>query len=274
MYDTVIVPGWVQPIGFQHLPAEQFPLIHPIDWLTSHFAVGGWSPLRRLSGMITAHMTQIAPHSGFTWHPHRGLEIFTWVLEGTISHQDTTGGKGDIGPGEFQRMFSGDWIEHEELNLTDDPVRVIQIWFAADPKYRGLEPHYQQVGSADLPSRRSGNATIYALIGDGSPIDQHMTGRLTATTVESGGQVTVELPRSGEDLFLYVTDGAGQVEHLDYRCAAGQYDVILARPDSQSITLRASPETPLKFLSFYLPGFLPSVSRAGVKDGVILLDVE
>jgi redox-sensitive bicupin YhaK (pirin superfamily) len=43
--------------------------------------------------MLTAHMTRIAPHNGFTWHPHRGLEICTWVLEGTLHHEDTPGGQ-------------------------------------------------------------------------------------------------------------------------------------------------------------------------------------
>src|SRR6185503_125202 len=110
MYNTVIAPEFLEPRPVQHFRAEAFPTIHPVWWLNSHFAVGGWSPLQRLSGMLTAHMTRIAPQAGFTWHPHRGLEIYTWVLEGTIYHEDTTGGQGDIGPGEFQRMFSGDWI--------------------------------------------------------------------------------------------------------------------------------------------------------------------
>lgn len=55
--------------------------------------------------MLTAHMTRIAPDNGFTWHPHRGLEIYTWVLEGTLHHEDTTGGQGDVQPGDLQRMF-------------------------------------------------------------------------------------------------------------------------------------------------------------------------
>src|SRR5574341_1623739 len=91
LQEPFIQPGFVQPAGFQHFPAEAFPTIHPIHWLHSHFAVGGWSPLQRLSGMLTAHMTQIAPRNGFTWHPHRGLEIFTWVLEGRLYHEDSTG---------------------------------------------------------------------------------------------------------------------------------------------------------------------------------------
>lgn len=253
LQETVYDPRLVQRQAFQHFPASAFPLVQPIDWLTSHFAVGGWSPLQRLSGMLTAHMTRIAPHSGFTWHPHRGLEIFTWVLEGTLYHEDTTGGKGEIGPGELQRMFSGDYIEHMEMNYSDEPVRVIQIWYIADRWHQGLPPHYQQVGRAQLPARQLGDATIYSLIGDGSPMDQHMTGRLTATIVPAGGQASIEAPRPGEDLFLYVTDGHGQLADGP---RLGQYDVILAAPDMPLAGLSAG-DAPLHYLSFYLPPFLP-----------------
>jgi redox-sensitive bicupin YhaK (pirin superfamily) len=256
MYNTVTAPGFVRTEAFQHYPASTFPEIHPVHWLHSHFAVGGWSPLQRLSGMITAHMTEIAPHSGFTWHPHRGLEIYTWVLEGTIHHEDSTGGAGAIGPGELQRMFSGDWIEHQELNLSDDPVRVIQIWFAADPKYRGLPPHYQQLGQAELPVRREGGADVYTLIGEESPVEQHMDGRLEAIVVQPGETTRLALPQAGEDLFFYVTDGAGEAQYRQERAPLGQYDVILARPDAADVTLTASDDAPLHALAFYLRSFI------------------
>jgi redox-sensitive bicupin YhaK (pirin superfamily) len=256
MYDTVIAPNFVQPALIQYFPAETFPRIHPVHWLHSHFAVGGWSPLQRLSGMLTAHMTQIAPHNGFTWHPHRGLEIYTWVIEGALHHEDTTGGQGDIGAGAFQRMFSGDWIEHQELNRTDQPARVIQIWFAADPKHRGLAPHYQQLENDQLPVRRVGEATVFSLIGCGSPMEQHMAGRLTATAVEASGVTHLEAANPGEDLFLYVTDGAGELSVEDEKVSLGQYGVILARLNAPLATIAAAPDQPLHYLSFYLPRFL------------------
>jgi redox-sensitive bicupin YhaK (pirin superfamily) len=257
MYDTLIDPQFNHRTPLGHYPAEAFPSIHPIHWLHSHFAVGGWSPLQRLSGMITAHMTRIAPRNGFTWHPHRGLEIYTWVLEGTLYHEDTTGGRGFIQSGEFQRMFSGDWIEHQELNLTDEPVRVIQIWYAAGLEHRGLSPHYQQVSEGELPTRTNGDARVYSLIGGDSPMEQHMRGRLTATSIKPGGKTALEPPQAGEDLFLYITDGAGALVNGD-RTLLGQYDVVLATPEAPEAALEASPKDPagLRFLCFYLPGFL------------------
>ena len=256
LQETQIEPGFIEGAAFQHFPADTFPTIHPVHWLHSHFAVGGWSPLQRLSGMLTAHMTSIAPNNGFTWHPHRGLEIYTWVLEGTLYHEDTTGGKGEIHAREIQRMFSGDWIEHQELNLTDEPARVIQIWFIADRQYRGLEPHYQQAGSDDLPRQTIGDAQVYTLIGEDSPLEQHMTGRLTATTIQPGGSTTLQAPRPDEDLFLYITDGGGQTAYNGADIPLGQYDVILATPAVQDTILTATGDAPLHFLSFYLPKFL------------------
>ena len=261
MYNTLIAPSFVQSKPFQHFPADAFPWIHPLHWLRSHFAVGGWSPLQRLSGMLTAHMTRIAPRNGFTWHPHRGLEIYTWVLEGQLYHEDTTGSRGEITAGELQRMFSGDWIEHQELNVWDEPTRVIQIWYAADVRHRGLPAHYQQLGSDQLPTRRAGDATVLSLVGDSSPMEQHMTGRLTAATIDPGGATQLELPGPDEDLFLYITDGTGQVIHNHAATALGQYDVILARPGAETATLAAAPDQPLRFLNFYLPRFLPQDSR-------------
>src|SRR5688500_7806338 len=256
LQETLIQPDFVRPQPFQHFPAETFPTINPVHWLHSHFAVGGWSPLQRLSGMLTAHMTSIASRNGVPWHPHRGLAIYTWVLEGTRYHEETTGGKGEIRAGEIQRMFSGDWIEHQELNLSDEEARVIQIWFIADRHHRGLEPHYQQAGSDELPRRTVGDAIVFTLIGDESPLEQHMTGRLTATTVQPGGTTTIEAPGEDEDLFIYVTDGEGRTAYGGADISLGQYDVILAMSEVNPPQIQAGANASLHFMSFYLPRFL------------------
>jgi quercetin 2,3-dioxygenase len=256
LMESYIHDGFAQDMAVQHFPANAFPVIHPVHWLHSHFAVGGWSPLQRLSGMLTAHMTRIAPHNGFTWHPHRGLEIYTWVLEGELTHGDSTGGEGVIHAGDFQRMFSGDYIEHQELNFGDDPARVIQIWFIADLEHRGLDAHYQQFTKSELPVRKVEDGDVYSLIGDDSPMDSHVSARLTATWLEAGGTTHIEAPREGEELFLYITDGKGEAHLPNQPTVLNQYDVILARPDIAQVTLTADSEHPLRFMSYYLKPFL------------------
>ncbi len=241
--------------GLTYYPAGTFPTIHPVHWLTSHFAVGGWSPLQRLSGMLTAHMTQIAPRNGFTWHPHRGLEIYTYVIDGTLYHEDTTGGKGTITAGEVQRMFSGNYIQHQELNLTDEFTRVIQIWFVAEPQHMGLPPHYEQVRLADMPPRLVGDGVVREIIGPHGATDSHVAARLTSTLVPAGGETTLELPQPGEDLFLYVVNGHGRFQSTQHDQSLNLYDVILATPEAETAVLQAA-EQPLNFLSFYLKPFI------------------
>lgn len=235
--------------------AETFPVIHPIHWLTSHFAVGGWSPLRRLSGMLTAHMTQIAPRNGFAWHPHRGLEIFTYVIDGALYHEDTTGGKGVIKAGEVQRMFSGSYIEHQELNRTDEFARVIQIWFVAEPRFRGLAPHYEQVRLADMPPRLMGDGVVRDIIGPQGATEAHVDARLTSTLLPAGGQAEMELPASGENLFIYFVNGNGRFTTSALEKPIGLYDVVLAKPEAETAVIRAGDE-PLNYLSFYLKPFM------------------
>ena len=178
----------------QHYPADTFPTIQPVHWLTSHFAVGGWSPLRRLSGMLTAHMTQIAPRNGFTWHPHRGLEIYTYVIDGEVYHEDTTGGKGVITAGEVQRMFSGQYIQHQELNRSDRYARVIQIWFVAELAYMDLPAHYEQVRLVDMPPRQVRDGIVRDIIGPDGATDSHVNARLTSTLIPAGGMTEIGKP--------------------------------------------------------------------------------
>ena len=235
--------------------ADTFPTMKPIHWLTSHFAVGGYSPLQRLSGMLTAHMTQIAPRNGFPWHPHRGLEIYNYVIDGELYHEDTTGGKGVITAGEVQRMFSGWWIEHQELNLTAEYARVIQIWFVADPQYIGKPAHYEQLRLTDMPPRQIGDATVRDIIGPNGATDSHVDARLTSTLIPAGGQATIELPKHGEDLFLYFVKGEGQVQATNLDEPVGLYDTLLATPQAEAATITAG-ERPLNYLSFYLKPFM------------------
>ena len=235
--------------------ANTFPTIRPVHWLKSHFAVGGMSPLQRLSGMLTAHMTQIAPHNGFRWHPHRGLEIFTYVIDGELYHEDTTGGQGAITAGEVQRMFSGNFIQHQELNLTDEFTRVIQIWFVADVEHMGLPPHYEQTKLSSMTTRSVGDAVVRDIIGPNGATDAHVSARLTSSILPVGGSATVELPQSGEDLFLYFVDGNGRFQSPSQQNTIDIYDVVLATPEAETAVITAG-DKPLNYLSFYLKPFM------------------
>jgi redox-sensitive bicupin YhaK (pirin superfamily) len=126
-----------------------------IGWLDSKhsFSFGGhWDPRNTHHGLLLVNNDDIVtPGAGFETHPHRDMEIVTWVLRGSLVHQDSTGHSGIIYPGLAQRMSAGTGILHSEKNDSwrlggerhTDPVHFVQMWVA--PDCDGVTPGYEQL---------------------------------------------------------------------------------------------------------------------------------
>ncbi len=85
----------------------------------------------------------VAPGQGFGEHPHRDMEIVTYVLQGQLEHRDSMGNGEVLRPGEFQRMSAGSGITHSEFNPSaSEPTHLYQIWLF--PAEKGIEPSYEQ----------------------------------------------------------------------------------------------------------------------------------
>ncbi len=86
---------------------------------------------------------RVEPRRGFPTHPHRDMEIITYVLEGALEHKDSMGNGSVIRPGEVQRMSAGTGITHSEFNASDsEPVHFLQVWVL--PEEKRLQPSYEQ----------------------------------------------------------------------------------------------------------------------------------
>jgi hypothetical protein len=94
-------------------------------------------------GLLLAHNDEtLAPGAGYADHPHRGLEIVTWVIEGTLTHRDSSGASQEVPAGWLQRLSAGRGVTHSETNQHPDPVRYLQMWVAAAGSH--AEPSYVQ----------------------------------------------------------------------------------------------------------------------------------
>src|SRR5437763_4134515 len=118
-----------------------------IDWLDSRhtFSFGDYHDRAHMAFRSLRVMNEdwVAPGAGFGMHPHRDMEIVTYVLEGELQHRDSMGNGEVLRPGELQRMTAGTGILHSEFNPSKAaPVHLYQIWLL--PRERGLTPGYEQ----------------------------------------------------------------------------------------------------------------------------------
>ena len=169
---------------------------------------------------------RVDPGQGFGTHPHRDMEILTFVLEGALEHKDSLGNGSVIRPGDVQRMTAGTGISHSEFNPSrTEPVHFLQVWIL--PERPGLEPSYEQrsfpaaglrlVGSRD---GREGSVRIH------QDVLVHLA-RL------SPGEDVVYALAPGRHAWIQMARGAAQVNGT--RLAAGDGAAL---SEERSVTLR------------------------------------
>jgi redox-sensitive bicupin YhaK (pirin superfamily) len=148
---------------------------------------------------------RVAPGGGFPRHPHRDMEIISYVLEGALAHEDSTGGGSVIRAGDLQRMSAGRGIVHSEFNHSKkEPVHFLQIWIM--PRERGIAPGYEQRTIA--PAEKRGRLRLVATPGGGDgALDVRQDARLYIAALEAGERVEHSLAR-GRGAWVHVARGA------------------------------------------------------------------
>ena len=147
---------------------------------------------------------RIAPGKGFETHPHRDMEIVTYVIDGAIAHKDSMGNGTVITAGEIQRMTAGTGVQHSEFNHSQDKeLHLLQIWIY--PEKNGLEPGYEQTRFS-----REDKLNRLRLVGsrdgrDGS-ITIHQDVDLYASVLEAGNELSLDL-RPNRKVFVQIVDG-------------------------------------------------------------------
>ena len=130
----------------------------------------------------------VAPGQGFGMHPHRDMEILTWILDGSIEHRDSMGSGAVIRPGELQHMTAGTGVLHSEFNPSKDkPAHLLQIWIT--PERNGLKPEYEQLSFPDEELR----GKFQLVAGPKAPVTIRQDANLYIARLDKGQQATQKL---------------------------------------------------------------------------------
>jgi len=162
----------------------------------------GFGPLRVINE------DRVAPGAGFATHPHDNMEIITYVLEGALRHDDSTGGGGVLEHHDVQAMTAGSGLTHSEKNAsTTDPLHLLQIWI--EPAARDVTPAYADK-RFDPAAARNALQTLASPDGrDGSlAINQDAT--LARVILDQGKSIAITVP-PGRRLWLHAATGEGDL---------------------------------------------------------------
>jgi len=171
-------------------------------WLDArhHFSFASYhDPARMGWGAIRVwNDDRIAAKSGFPPHPHRDMEIVTYVRTGAITHQDSLGNKGRTGAGDVQVMSAGTGVTHAEYNLEDEETTLFQIWIDSDR--RGVTP-----GWGAMPFPKAARDGSFQLLASGDEADGaltiHADARVLGATLAAGETLVYEAD-PGRHLYL------------------------------------------------------------------------
>ncbi len=154
---------------------------------------------------------------GFPWHPHRGIETITYILEGTVEHGDSMENRGTIGPGDVQWMTAGSGIIHQEMPKGDAAGRMggFQLWANLPASQKMMEPRYRDVKEADIPLVQTDNGVQVKIIcgtvnGVRGPVRDIMIDPEYLDITVPPHSVYEHPVKAGHTVFVYVIGGSGR----------------------------------------------------------------
>ena len=211
------------------------------EWLNArhHFSFGDYHDPKRMGvgGLRVWNDDEIAPGKGFDPHPHREMEIITYVREGAITHRDSLGNEGRTEAGDVQVMHAGTGIVHAEYNMEPTPTRLFQIWIV--PGQRGVEPGW---GARAFPKNGAGGLTALAdgrPGADGTALPLYADAALFAGTLRKGETIRQPLA-AGRVAYLVPATGAIEVNGTPVNTRDGA-----TVTDEPELTITATEDTEL-----------------------------
>lgn len=191
-------------------------------WLDAkhHFSFASYQDPERMNwgNLRVWNDDTIAPKSGFPPHPHRDMEIITYVRKGAITHQDNLGNQGRTEAGDVQVMSAGTGIAHAEYNMEPEETRIFQIWIL--PTRTGEKPSW---GAKPFPKGDRAGAFVAlasGIAGDEEALPIRTDARVSGATVKAGETIEYEIG-AGRHVYLVPATGAIEVNGIAAKARDG-----------------------------------------------------
>lgn len=204
--------------------------------------------------LLLDHFHSVNPadyEPGFPFHPHRGIETVTYVLEGEVRHGDSLGNRGAIGRGDVQWMTAGSGILHEEMpQVKPEGIHGFQLWVNLPARDKMMRPRYQEIRSASIPEvSDDGGSQVRVVAGSSAGEEGPVTGIAAEplyldVALPPKGEFRQAVPR-GHAVFAYVFEGEGRFGGPEGKLVGAPRLILFG--DGDLVEARAG-EKPVRFL--------------------------
>jgi quercetin 2,3-dioxygenase len=214
-----------------------------LEWLDTHFTFSFdqyFDPEHiQFRSLRVLNEDVVAPGKGFGMHPHKDMEILTWILDGAIEHRDSMGTGAVIRPGELQHMTAGSGVMHSEFNPSPkDSTHLLQIWIV--PEKKNLKPEYEQLAFPDKDLR----GKFHHVAGPQAPVTIRQDADLFIARLDQNDETRHEI-KTGRHAWVQV--GRGKVRLNDVELKQGDGAAI-----SKETEIRVVAQEPSEVLLFDL----------------------
>lgn len=178
---------------------------------------------------------------GFPWHPHRGIETLTYLIEGEIEHADSLGNAGTIGPGDCQWMRAGSGIIHQEMPQPAEQMRGFQLWLNMPAANKMDDPKYNDLTANQIGKYADEEKEVRVIAGNWNTIQGAMQGEYYPVNIYDvqlkGGRSFTARTQKDETLFVYIYDG--ELDFGDGKKAVAEQAILTGEGDELVVTAGA-----------------------------------
>ena len=190
-----------------------------LEWLDTHFTFSFdqyFDPEHiQFRSLRVLNEDVVAPGKGFGMHPHKDMEILTWILDGAIEHRDSMGSGAVLRPGELQHMTAGSGVMHSEFNPSPkDSTHLLQIWIV--PEKKNLKPEYEQLAFPDKDLR----GKFHHVAGPKAPVTIHQDADLFIARLDTNDEAKHEI-KTGRHAWVQVARGNVRLNDVELKQGDG-----------------------------------------------------